>query len=180
MAAKKEIHPVLPLRDIVVYPKMIVPLFVGRGKSISALQEVVDTDDNIILLTQKDASVEDPKSDDVYHVGTLATVLQMLKLPDGTLKVLIEGIRRVKVSNFVDNEAYMEAAVELLPESDIKSMEQEALARAVVSQFEEYVKLSRKTPPEVLVSINQIEGYHCFSFVFEGFGKARAARGANA
>ena len=159
MAAKKEIHPVLPLRDIVVYPKMIVPLFVGRGKSISALQEVVDTDDNIILLTQKDASVEDPKSDDVYHVGTLATVLQMLKLPDGTLKVLIEGIRRVKVSNFVDNDAYMEAAVELLPESDIKSMEQEALARAVVSQFEEYVKLSRKTPPEVLVSINQIEDY---------------------
>ncbi len=159
MAAKKEIHPVLPLRDIVVYPKMIVPLFVGRGKSIRALQEVVDADDHIILLTQKDASVEDPNHDDVYHVGTLASVLQMLKLPDGTLKVLIEGIQRVKVSQFVDNDAYMEAKVDLLPETDVKSMEQEALARAVVSQFEEYVKLSRKTPPEVLVSINQIEDY---------------------
>ena len=159
MAAKKEIHPVLPLRDIVVYPKMIVPLFVGRGKSIRALQEVVDADDHIILLTQKDASVEDPNHDDVYHVGTLASVLQMLKLPDGTLKVLIEGIQRVKVSQFVDNDAYMEAQVDLLPETDVKSMEQEALARAVVSQFEEYVKLSRKTPPEVLVSINQIEDY---------------------
>ena len=107
--AKKNIYPVLPLRDIVVYPKMIVPLFVGREKSIRALQEVVDQDQNIILLTQKEAAIEDPTENDVYHVGTVGTVLQMLKLPDGTVKVLIEGMERVKISKFIDNPDYMEA-----------------------------------------------------------------------
>ena len=157
MVVKKNVFPVLPLRDIVVYPKMIVPLFVGREKSINALQEVVDRDQNIVLITQKVASVEDPTEDDVYHVGTLGTVLQMLKLPDGTVKVLIEGLERVKVSKFLDNPLFMEVQAEVLPDKDENDMELKALTRAVLSQFEEYVKLSKKTPPEVLVSVNQIE-----------------------
>ena len=157
MAVKKSTYPVLPLRDIVVYPKMIVPLFVGREKSINALQEVVDKDQNIVLITQKSASVEDPTEDDVYHVGTLGTVLQMLKLPDGTVKVLIEGMERVKVFKFLDNPLFMEVQAEILPDKDENDMELEALVRAVLSQFEDYVKLSKKIPPEVLVSVNQIE-----------------------
>lgn len=161
MVIKKEKYPVLPLRDIVVYPKMIVPLFVGREKSIKALQEVVDADQNIILVTQKDATVEDPKEDDIYHVGTMGTVLQLLKLPDGTVKVLIEGLERVKIDKFIPNDDFMEVNVTVLPEVDDNNYtpELEGLVRAVLSQFEEYVKLSKKTPPEVLVAVNQIEDY---------------------
>lgn len=160
MAIKKEKYPVLPLRDIVVYPKMIVPLFVGRDKSIKALQSVVDSDGNIILATQKDATVEDPAPDDIYHIGTLGTVVQMLKLPDGTVKVLIEGIERVKITKFTKNKEFMQAEAEIIPElNDEDNLELAALVRAVLSQFEEYVKLSKKTPPEVLVSVNQIEDY---------------------
>ncbi len=160
MAVKKEKYPVLPLRDIVVYPKMIVPLFVGRDKSIKALQSVVDSDGNIVLATQKDATVEDPTPDDIYHIGTLGTVVQMLKLPDGTVKVLIEGVERVKISKFIKNKEFMQAEAEVIPElRDEDNLELAALVRAVLSQFEEYVKLSKKTPPEVLVSVNQIEDY---------------------
>lgn len=160
MAVKKEKYPVLPLRDIVVYPKMIVPLFVGRDKSIKALQSVVDSDGNIVLATQKDATVEDPTQDDIYHVGTLGTVVQMLKLPDGTVKVLIEGVERVKITKFIKNKEFMQAETEIIPElNDNDNLELSALVRAVLSQFEEYVKLSKKTPPEVLVSVNQIEDY---------------------
>lgn len=160
MAAKKEKYPVLPLRDIVVYPKMIVPLFVGRDKSIKALQSVVDSDGNIILATQKDAGIEEPQPDDIYHIGTLGTVVQMLKLPDGTVKVLIEGVERVKITKFVKNKEFMQAEADIIPELDNgDDVELQALARAVLSQFEEYVKLSKKTPPEVLVSVNQIEDY---------------------
>ena len=159
MVTKKQKYPVLPLRDIVVYPKMIVPLFVGREKSIRALQDVVDNDKNIILATQKNASLEDPSSDDIYHIGTLGTILQLLKLPDGTVKVLIEGLERVKIDKFVKNDDFMEAEAVIIPEVKENDMELEALSRAVLSQFEEYVKLSKKTPPEVLVSVNQIEDY---------------------
>jgi len=159
MASKKEKYPVLPLRDIVVYPKMIVPLFVGREKSIRALQEVVDNDKNIVLTTQKNAAVEEPVADDIYHIGTLGTILQLLKLPDGTVKVLIEGLERVKIEKFEDNNEFMEVTASVLPEKDDTSTEVEALVRAVLSQFEEYVKLSKKTPPEVLVSVNQITDY---------------------
>lgn len=159
MVTKKQKYPVLPLRDIVVYPKMIVPLFVGREKSIRALQDVVDNDKNIILATQKNASLEDPSSDDIYHIGTLGTILQLLKLPDGTVKVLIEGLERVKIDKFVKNDDFMEAEAVIIPEVKEDDMELEALSRAVLSQFEEYVKLSKKTPPEVLVSVNQIEDY---------------------
>ena len=160
MAAKKKKYPVLPLRDIVVYPKMIVPLFVGRDKSIRALQSVVDSDGNIILATQKEAAIEDPQADDIYDIGTLGTVVQMLKLPDGTVKVLIEGMERVKILKYVKNKEFLEAEAEVVPEvRDEDGVELAALVRAVLSQFEEYVKLSKKTPPEVLVSVNQIEDY---------------------
>lgn len=147
MVAKKEKYPVLPLRDIVVYPKMIVPLFVGREKSINALQEVVDKDQNIILTTQKDAAIEDPTSSDVYHVGTIGTVLQLLRLPDGTVKVLIEGLERVKIDKFYNTKSFMEANVTILPEIENNNQELEALVRAVLSQFEEYVKLSKRLLP---------------------------------
>ena len=159
MALKKEKYPVLPLRDIVVYPKMIVPLFVGREKSIRALQEVVDNDQNIVLVTQKDAAVEIPNEDDVFHVGTLGTVLQLLRLPDGTVKVLVEGLERVKLNKIYDEPEYLSANITLMPEVEEKNPELEGIVRAVLSQFEEYVKLSKKTAPEVLVAVNQIEDY---------------------
>lgn len=157
MVAKKQIYPVLPLRDIVVYPKMIVPLFVGREKSIKALQKVVDSDQNIILVTQLDSAVEDPTADDVYHVGTMGTVVQLLRLPDGTVKVLIEGLERVKINKFLKNDEFMEVEATVLKDKEEDDPELEALIRAVLSQFEEYVKLSKKTPPEVLVAVNQIQ-----------------------
>ena len=159
MVSSKEKYPVLPLRDIVVYPKMIVPLFVGREKSIKALQEVVDNDKNIILATQKNASVEDPTPDDIYHTGTMGTILQLLKLPDGTVKVLIEGLERVRIDKFLKNDDFLEVQATVLPDEQQDDAELEALSRAVLSQFEEYVKLSKKTPPEVLVSVGQIEDY---------------------
>ncbi len=160
MAEKKETYPVLPLRDIVVYPKMVVPLFVGREKSIRALQSAVDNDKNVILLTQKDPGIEEPTDDDVYQVGTVGTVLQLLRLPDGTVKVLIEGLERVKINKFLNNEEFLEAEATLLPEvNNAADVELEALVRAVLSKFEEYVKLSKKIPPEVLVAVNQIEDY---------------------
>jgi len=161
MVAKKEKFPVLPLRDIVVYPKMIVPLFVGREKSINALQKVVDNDLNIVLATQKDASVEEPGNDDIYHVGTLGTVLQLLRLPDGTVKVLIEGLERVKIDKLYAGDSFMQANITILPDVESKTddAELEGLSRAVLSQFEEYVKMSKKTPPEVLMAVNQIDDY---------------------
>ena len=158
MTKKNEKYPVLSLRDIVVYPKMIVPLFVGREKSVKALQKAVDSDQNIVLVTQKDASVEEPNSNDIYKVGTLGTVLQLLKLPDGTVKVLVEGLERVKLDK-IYNDDFMTANITVMPDMPIEDKETEGAARAVLSQFEEYVKLSKKTPPEVLVAVNQIDDY---------------------
>ena len=155
----KEKYSLLPLRDIVVYPKMIVPLFVGREKSIKALQKSVDNDQNIVLVTQKDPSVEDPQKEDVFQIGTLGTVLQLLKLPDDTVKVLVEGLERVRLDNVEPSDAGLEAEITILPDSKDNNPELEGIVRAVLSQFEEYVKLSKKIPPEVLVSVNQIEDY---------------------
>ena len=149
--------PVLPLRDIVVFPHMIVPLFVGRDKSVRALDDVMKDDKQILLATQKNASQDDPTTDDIYLTGTIGTVLQLLKLPDGTVKVLVEGASRARITRFLDNEAFFEAEVEELPESLGENRELEALSRAVVAQFEQYIKLNKKIPPEVLVSINQID-----------------------
>ena len=150
-------YPVLPLRDIVVFPHMIVPLFVGREKSIKALEDVMNDDKQILLTTQKDAANDDPGKGDVYQIGTIGTVLQLLKLPDGTVKVLVEGAFRAKISNFTDNESFFEAYAEKLEETDGDQQEQTALGRAVVSQFEQYIKLNKKIPPEVLTSVKQIE-----------------------
>ena len=116
MFTNKEKYPLLPLRDIVVYPKMIVPLFVGRAKSINALQKAVDNEQNVVLATQKDPSVEDPKEDDIFHVGTLGTVLQLLKLPDGTVKVLIEGLERVRLDKIELSDDMMESEITILPD----------------------------------------------------------------
>lgn len=156
----KETYPILPLRDIVVYPKMIVPLFVGREKSIKALQQAIDNDQNIVLATQKEAVVEDPKPEDIFKVGTLGTVVQLVRLPDGTVKVLVEGLERVKIDDFIMADGFMQVDVEILAEDNVHDVETEALSRAVLSQFEEYVKLSKKVPPEVLVSVSQIEDYN--------------------
>jgi ATP-dependent Lon protease len=148
---------VLPLRDIVVFPHMIVPLFVGREKSVRALEAVMKDDKQILLVAQKNAAQDDPSVDDIYRVGTVSTILQLLKLPDGTVKVLVEGGRRAKVTSFKETEAYFEAFVEELPEEETEARELEALGRTVVSQFEQYIKLNKKIAPEVLVSLNQIE-----------------------
>jgi ATP-dependent Lon protease len=155
----KEIYPVLPLRDIVVFPYMIVPLFVGREKSINALEEVMRSDKQILLAAQKNAGDDDPAPDAIYQMGTLASVLQLLKLPDGTVKVLVEGTARAKVVRYADNPSYFEAEVERIVETLGTKEEIEALARSAVSQFESYVKLNKKISPEVLGSITQIEDY---------------------
>src|SRR6202142_3000293 len=156
-SARVALYPVLPLRDIVVFPHMIVPLFVGREKSVRALEDVMKDDKQVLLATQKNAAQDDPLADDIYTVGTVGTVLQLLKLPDGTVKVLVEGGQRARIVRFAENEAFFQAYGEAIAEKPGDQQEIEALARTVVSQFEQYIKLNKKIPPEVLVSINQIE-----------------------
>ena len=151
------LYPVLPLRDIVVFPHMIVPLFVGREKSVHALEDVMKDDKKILLVTQKNAGQDDPSTDDIYQIGTVSTVLQLLKLPDGTVKVLVEGGHRARITEFADNPRFFQARAEIIQEVAGESGELEALSRSVVAQFEQYIKLNRKIPPEVLVSINQID-----------------------
>ncbi len=148
--------PVLPLRDIVVFPHMVVPLFVGRDKSVRALEEVMRTDKQILLATQKNSADDDPATDDIYDVGVVATVLQLLKLPDGTVKVLVEGKDRAAVVKFTAREDYYEAETAVIEEDSGEEHEAEALSRAVAEQFENYVKLNKKIPPEALASIPQI------------------------
>jgi ATP-dependent Lon protease len=155
--ARAALYPVLPLRDIVVFPHMIVPLFVGREKSVRALEDVMKDDKQILLVTQKNAAQDDPSTSDIYTVGTIGTVLQLLKLPDGTVKVLVEGGQRARILRFADNDQFFQAYAEVVAEKQGAQQELEALARTVVGQFEQYIKLNKKIPPEVLVSINQIE-----------------------
>ena len=154
-----EVYPVLPLRDIVVFPHMIVPLFVGREKSVRALEDVMKDDKQILLIAQRNAADDDPSSDDIYEVGTISTVLQLLKLPDGTVKVLVEGVARARVIRFSENDEFFEVYADVMPEKESEEAEIEALSRSVVSQFEQYLKLNKKVSPEVLVSVNQIEEY---------------------
>jgi ATP-dependent Lon protease len=151
------LYPVLPLRDIVVFPHMIVPLFVGREKSVRALEDVMKDDKQILLVTQKNAAQDDPSPADIYSVGTVGTVLQLLKLPDGTVKVLVEGGQRARIVRFNENTEFFQAYAETTDERVGDERELDALARTVVSQFEQYIKLNKKIPPEVLVSINQID-----------------------
>jgi ATP-dependent Lon protease len=152
-------YPVLPLRDIVVFPHMIVPLFVGREKSIKALEEVMRSDTFILLATQKNASDDDPATDSIFTVGTLASVLQLLKLPDGTVKVLVEGATRASVVKYTDRSDYYEADATVIADDVGDPVEAEAMARSVVTEFENYVKLNKKVSPEVIGVIQQIEDY---------------------
>ncbi len=153
------VYPVLPLRDIVVFPGMIVPLFVGREKSVNALENVMQNDKKILLVAQKDAGDDDPAEDEIYHIGVIASVLQLLKLPDGTVKVLVEGEARATITQYTRTDEYFEAEAEFIDGDAGDDAEIEALARSVVGQFESYVKLNKRVPPEVIVSINQIDEY---------------------
>ena len=149
--------PVLPLRDVVVYPHMVIPLFVGREKSIHCLEAAMNDNKQIMLVAQKDASTDEPGVNDLFSVGTVASVLQMLKLPDGTVKVLVEGIRRAKITTLSDNGEYFQAKAEYLDTPVVDEREQEVLNRTAINQFEGYIKLNKKIPPEVLASLHAIE-----------------------
>ena len=151
------LYPVLPLRDIVVFPHMIVPLFVGREKSVRALEDVMKDDKQILLVSQKNATQDEPSPADIYSVGTVGTVLQLLKLPDGTVKVLVEGGQRAKIVKYAENPSFFQAYAEVQEDSAGDTRELDALGRTVITQFEQYIKLNKKIPPEVLVSINQID-----------------------
>jgi len=151
------LYPILPLRDIVVFPYMVVPLFVGREKSVRALEDVMQDDKHILMLTQKTSAQEDPTHDDLYTVGTIGTILQLLKLPDGTVKVLVEGTHRAKVTQFTQNQDFFQAFAEPIEEFMGDRGELDALARAVVGQFDQYIRLNKKITPEVLVTVNQID-----------------------
>ncbi len=154
---RAQLYPVLPLRDIVVFPHMIVPLFVGREKSVKALEDVMKDDKQILLVAQKNAGQDNPQPEDIHTVGTVASVLQLLRLPDGTVKVLVEGGQRAKIVKYAENPEFFQVYAEPLPDQPGEQRESEALVRSVINQFEQYVKLNRKIPPEVLVSLNQIE-----------------------
>lgn len=155
--SRDRVYPVLPLRDIVVFPGMIVPLFVGREKSVKALEEVMRDDKHILVVTQKNAQDDDPAPDQIYSTGTIATVLQLLKLPDGTVKVLVEGLSRASIENYLQTEEYFEAEASRLDEPEEDATELEALARSAQSEFENYVKLNKKISAEVVAAVGQIE-----------------------
>lgn len=155
--SETSIYPVLPLRDIVVFPNMVVPLFVGREKSVRALESVMENDKRILLVAQKDAGDNDPSAEEIYDIGVVASVLQLLKLPDGTVKVLVEGDARAKIVQYTKTDDFFEAEVEEPEEEGVDEAEIEGLARSVVTHFENYGKLNKRVPPEVIVSVNQIE-----------------------
>jgi len=153
-----QLVPVLPLRDVVVYPHMVIPLFVGREKSIEALDAAMQDNKKILLLAQKNAEVDDPSQEDLYNIGTLSTILQMLKLPDGTIKVLVEGGERVIVDSLLETNGYFSASVQNLEKPVvIDEREAEVLVRSVLNLFDQYVKLNKKVPPEILTSLSGID-----------------------
>ncbi len=154
---EQTILPVLPLRDVVVYPHMVIPLFVGRDKSIKALEAAMERDKQVMLISQRNASIDDPQEEDVYDIGTVATILQMLKLPDGTVKVLVEGIERARTVHFMGTQEYFVAQIAMLRAAEMPEREAEVLGRSVLGQFDQYVKLNSKVPPEVLSSLASIE-----------------------
>lgn len=158
VAKTERLHmPVLALRDVVVYPHMVIPLFVGRAKSIKCLDAAMEKEKQIFLVAQKDATLDDPKDTDLYQVGTVATILQLLKLPDGTVKVLVEGGKRAQLVEFTDTEDTFAAYVDLIPTPEMDSREQEVILRSAVNQFEGYIKLNKKIPPEVLTALSGID-----------------------
>jgi ATP-dependent Lon protease len=156
---RDRVYPVLPLRDIVVFPGMIVPLFVGREKSVKALEEVMRDDKHILVVTQKNAQDDDPSPDEIYATGTIASVLQLLKLPDGTVKVLVEGLRRARIDKYLQTVDYFEAEATTLPEPEEDETELEALARSAQAEFENYVKLNKKISAEVVNAVGQISNH---------------------
>ena len=149
--------PTLPLRDMVVYPHMVLPLFVGRSKSVAALNAVAEEEQNVFLLAQRNAGIEDPTPEDLHQIGTIARVMQVLKLPDGTVKVLVEGAQRAQAVSIHDNGEYFEAQVEVLAEHDSVPENSEALRRTLLAQFDQYVKANKKIPAEVVASIHDID-----------------------
>jgi ATP-dependent Lon protease len=157
LPAQRLTLPLLPLRDVVVFPHMVIPLFVGRPRSIRALEAAMEGGKNIMLAAQKSASKDDPKPEDVYEIGCLATILQMLKLPDGTVKVLVEGTQRARVLSIEDVESHFLSDVMPVLPDEVSGSEVEALRRAIVGQFETYVKLNKKIPPEILTSLAGID-----------------------
>ena len=156
---RNRVYPVLPLRDIVVFPGMIVPLFVGREKSVKALEEVMRDDKHILVVTQKNAQDDDPSPDQIYETGTIASVLQLLKLPDGTVKVLVEGLNRAQIDRYLQTVDYFEAEATMLADVVGDAVEVEALARSAQSEFDNYVKLNKKISAEVVTAVGQIEDY---------------------
>jgi len=149
--------PLLPLRDIVVFPHMVVPLFVGREKSIAALEEAMNKERDVLLVAQVNAKTNDPKQEDIYKVGTLSSIIQLLRLPDGTVKVLVEGKKRARVVQYLENPNFFLVAAEAVQDADINTVEIEALMRGVKSTFEQYVKLNKRIPPEMLASVSTID-----------------------
>ncbi|MCL1143930.1 endopeptidase La [Shewanella gaetbuli] len=160
MTQEREAHielPVLPLRDVVVYPHMVIPLFVGREKSIRCLESAMEQDKQILLVAQRDADLDEPTKDDIYEIGTVASILQLLKLPDGTVKVLVEGGQRAKVERYTQEEEFFVATAQYLESETLAEKEEEVLVRSAIGQFEGYIKLNKKIPPEVLTSLTGIE-----------------------
>lgn len=157
VTAPNLVVPVLPLRDVVVYPHMVIPLFVGREKSVRALQTAMETDKQILLCAQKSAAQDDPTADDIFTLGTLSNVLQLLKLPDGTIKVLVEGSERARIVNFLGGEEFFRAQVVTYSQERMDERESEVMCRSVLSQFDQYVKLNKKVPPEILSSLANID-----------------------
>ena len=151
------LFPLLPLRDVVVFPHMVIPLFVGRAKSIKALESAMEAGKSIVLVAQKSAAKDEPSIEDMYRIGSIANILQMLKLPDGTVKVLVEGTQRARVMNILDDKLHFDAEIELIPVDEGMGAEVEAMRRALINQFDQYVKLNKKIPPEILTSLAGID-----------------------
>jgi ATP-dependent Lon protease len=150
-------YPLLPLRDVVVFPHMVIPLFVGRAKSIKALEAAMEAGKSIVLVAQKSAAKDEPATEDIYRIGSIANILQMLKLPDGTVKVLVEGTQRARVIDVFDDKSHLDATIEAIPADEHPDSEAEAMRRALISQFDQYVKLNKKIPPEILTSLAGID-----------------------
>src|SRR5882724_12946598 len=151
------IYPLLPLRDVVVFPHMVIPLFVGRPKSIKALETAMEAGKSILLVAQKSAAKDEPSPEDLYDIGSIANILQMLKLPDGTVKVLVEGVQRARVLSVVDEKTHYAAEALPVPADVVETNEVEAMRRAMLTQFDQYVKLNKKIPPEILTSLSGID-----------------------
>ena len=155
-ATTKEL-PLLPLRDLIIFPHMMMPLFVGREKSINALEDAMSKQTDIVLAAQKDAKTNNPEPKDIYTVGTLGTIIQLLRLPDGTVKVLVEGKRRVRIKEFKNNESFFTVQIEDIVDENENIVETQAMVRSVKTTFETYVKLNKRIPPEILMRVSTIE-----------------------